>query len=179
MKQYDEIGRVELDAPNSGAITDGELITMMRQAKNPYDQVQILANMRQVSRTQMEQHLAELGVEVPEKPKRGRKPGTKTTKKAPAKTPEKVKQDLVKYDSAPVAAPDDPVNHPSHYTAGGIECIQAIEAALSQYIDPVDACFIGQVIKYVWRAPLKGHYLEDFQKAAFYLDLVVRRNTHE
>lgn len=175
MKHYDEISRVKWDAPTAGAITDGELITMMRQAKNPYEQVQILADMRQVSRSQMEQHLAELGVEVPEKPKRGRKPGTKTTKKAPAKTLEKVKQDFVKYDSAPVAAPDDPVNHPSHYTAGGVECIDAIEAALIGYKDPVKAWLIGQVIKYVWRAPLKGNALEDMKKARFYLDRAIRR----
>lgn len=172
MKHYDEIARVKQDTPNAGAITDGELITMMRQAKNPYEQVGILADMRQVSRSQMEQHLAELGVEVPEKPKRGRKPGTKTTKKAPAKTLEKVKQDLVKCDSAPV---DDPVNHPSHYTAGGVECIDAIEAALIGYKDPVKAWLIGQVIKYVWRAPLKGNALEDMKKARFYLDRAINK----
>lgn len=172
MRQYDEISRVKWEAPTAGAITDGELITMMRQAKDPYTQVQILADMRQVSRAQMEQHLAKLGVEVPEKPKRGRKPGTKTTKKAPAKTLEKVKQDLVKYDSAPV---DDPVNHPAHYTAGGVECIDAIEAALIGYKDPVKAWLVGQVIKYVWRAPLKGNALEDMKKARFYLDRAIRR----
>jgi hypothetical protein len=27
---------------------------------------------------------------------------------------------------------EDVVNHPSHYTDGGIECIEAIEAALNQ-----------------------------------------------
>ena len=165
MKHYDEISRVKWDAPTAGAITDGELITMMRQAKDPYTQVQILADMRQVSRAQMEQHLAELGVEVPEKPKRGRKPGTKAAKKAPEKTPEKVK-----YDSAPV---DDLVNHPAHYTAGGVECIDAIEAALSQYGDAVQGWLVGQVIKYLWRAPLKGAYGQDLRKAKFYLDRAV------
>lgn len=167
MKHYDEISRVKWDAPTAGAITDGELITMMRQAKDPYTQVQILADMRQVSRAQMEQHLAELGVEVPEKPKRGRKPGTKAAKKAPEKTPEKVK-----YDSAPV---DDPVNHPAHYTAGGVECIDAIEAALCSYKDPIKAWLVGQVIKYVWRAPLKGNALEDMKKARFYLDRAISK----
>lgn len=167
MKHCDEISRVKWDAPTAGAITDGELITMMRQAKDPYTQVQILADMRQVSRAQMEQHLAELGVEVPEKPKRGRKPGTKAAKKAPEKTPEKVK-----YDSAPV---DDPVNHPAHYTAGGVECIDAIEAALCKYTDPVDAWLAGQVIKYLWRAPLKGKYAQDIDKAQFYLNRLAGR----
>ena len=64
----------------------------------------------------------------------------------------------------------DPVNHPSHYTAGGVECIDAITAALCKYEDPVDAWLSGQVIKYLWRAPLKGKYKEDIEKAQFYLN---------
>ena len=64
----------------------------------------------------------------------------------------------------------DPVNHPSHYTAGGVECIDAITAALCKYEDPVDAWLAGQVIKYLWRAPLKGKYKEDIEKAQFYLN---------
>lgn len=67
----------------------------------------------------------------------------------------------------------DPVNHPSHYTAGGVECIDAITAALCKYEDPVDAWLAGQVIKYLWRAPLKGKYKEDIEKARFYLNRLV------
>lgn len=68
---------------------------------------------------------------------------------------------------------EDPVNHPSHYTAGGVECIDAITAALCKYEDPVDAWLAGQVIKYLWRAPLKGKYKEDIEKAQFYLNRLV------
>lgn len=70
-------------------------------------------------------------------------------------------------------AEEDPVNHPSHYTAGGVECIDAITAALCKYKDPVDAWLAGQVIKYLWRAPLKGKYKEDIEKAQFYLNRLV------
>ena len=68
---------------------------------------------------------------------------------------------------------EDMVNHPSHYTSGGVECIDAITAALSKYDDPVDAWLVGQVIKYLWRAPLKGKYDEDIKKAQFYLNRLV------
>lgn len=64
---------------------------------------------------------------------------------------------------------NDPVNHPSHYTAGGIECIDAIAAALSYHKDPVEAWLTGQIIKYIWRWPLKNG-LEDLEKAKFYLE---------
>ena len=68
---------------------------------------------------------------------------------------------------------EDMVNHPSHYTSGGVECSDAITAALSKYDDPVDAWLVGQVIKYLWRAPLKGKYDEDIKKAQFYLNRLV------
>ena len=78
----------------------------------------------------------------------------------------------------------DPVQHPAHYTSGGVECIDAIEAAVSASQDGVDAFLTGQVIKYVWRHRLKGKPLEDLQKARWYLDRMIERewkkelNTH-
>ena len=70
---------------------------------------------------------------------------------------------------------EDMVNHPSHYTSGGIECIDAITSALSSYEDSVDSWLVGQVIKYLWRAPLKGKYEEDIKKAQFYLNRLVEK----
>lgn len=67
---------------------------------------------------------------------------------------------------------DDVVNHPSHYTAGGIECIDAIKAALECHEDPVGAWLTGQCIKYLWRWPLKNG-LEDLKKCRFYLDRLI------
>ena len=72
------------------------------------------------------------------------------------------------------AAPQlhDNVNHPAHYTAGGIECIDAIGAALTCQRNPMQAWLTGQVLKYMWRWPLKNG-LEDLRKARFYLDRLI------
>ena len=70
---------------------------------------------------------------------------------------------------------EDMVNHPSHYTSGGVECIDARTSALSSYEDSVDLWLVGQVIKYLWRAPLKGKYEEDIKKAQFYLNRLVEK----
>ena len=40
----------------------------------------------------------------------------------------------------------DPVNHPAHYTAGAVECIDALEAMASGYKDPVLAGLAWQVV---------------------------------
>ena len=66
--------------------------------------------------------------------------------------------DPVKFE--PVKA--DPVNHPSHYTAGGIETIDFIEAKRLGYN-------LGNVVKYITRAGHKGNQLEDLRKAQWYL----------
>jgi len=51
----------------------------------------------------------------------------------------------------------DVVNHPPHYTAhpSGIECIQVTEH--------MGFC-IGNAMKYLWRADLKGNAIEDLEK---------------
>lgn len=67
------------------------------------------------------------------------------------------------------------VNHPAHYNAGGVECIDAIEAAVCCQTDPADAFLTGQIIKYIWRWPLKGG-AEDLRKARFYLDRLISRH---
>jgi succinate dehydrogenase/fumarate reductase flavoprotein subunit len=56
----------------------------------------------------------------------------------------------------------DPVNNPAHYTAGGIETIDFIEAKKLNYN-------IGNVVKYLTRADHKGNKLEDLRKAQWYL----------
>ena len=61
----------------------------------------------------------------------------------------------------------DPVHHPSHYTQGDIECVDAIEAALGRE-GAADFCR-GNVIKYAWRAASKGG-AEDMRKAAWYAE---------
>jgi hypothetical protein len=56
----------------------------------------------------------------------------------------------------------DLVNQPPHYTAGGIETIDFIEAKKLNYN-------LGNVIKYLTRADHKGNKLEDLRKAQWYL----------
>ena len=70
---------------------------------------------------------------------------------------------------------NDPVNHPAHYTAGGIECIDALESMATGYPDSVLAGLAWQVVKYVWRCPLKCKPLEDLKKARFYLNRMIDR----
>jgi len=66
----------------------------------------------------------------------------------------------------------DLVNHPPHYTNGEIECIEAIEAALTP--EEFRGYCKGNAIKYVWRERHKGQ-LESLEKAQWYL----RRLTKE
>lgn len=71
------------------------------------------------------------------------------------------------------------VEHPSHYTSGGIECIDAIKAMLAGYEQAKIATkfywhfLSGQVIKYLWRWPLKERPLQDLKKARWYLDRLI------
>lgn len=67
----------------------------------------------------------------------------------------------------------DMVNHPPHYTQGGIECIDALTAMITPYEDPNDAALSWQVVKYIWRHPFKAKPLEDLKKAQFYLNRLI------
>ena len=63
---------------------------------------------------------------------------------------------------------DDPVNHPAHYTGhpSGIECIE-----ITRHM----GFNLGNALKYIWRADLKGNALEDLRKASWYLDDEIKR----
>ncbi|MGK9252379.1 DUF3310 domain-containing protein [Paenibacillus humicus] len=67
----------------------------------------------------------------------------------------------------------DPVNHPDHYTAGKIECIDAIEAATTGLSGP-EAYSTGAAIKYLWRWKKKNG-LEDLKKARWYIDRLIQK----
>ena len=63
----------------------------------------------------------------------------------------------------------DPVNSPSHYTRGGIEAIDFIEAK------GLGFC-LGNVVKYVSRAGFKADAkLQDLEKARWYLNREIER----
>lgn len=60
---------------------------------------------------------------------------------------------------------NDPVNHPSHYTTGKIECIDFIK-------DKELGFCLGNAVKYIVRAGKKDpdKTVEDLQKAVWYLN---------
>lgn len=62
----------------------------------------------------------------------------------------------------------DPVNSPKHYTQGPIEVIDLIEGFDLNY-------HLGNVVKYILRAPHKGRPIEDLKKARWYLDREITR----
>ena len=66
---------------------------------------------------------------------------------------------------------DDNVNHPSHYTQGSIECIEALEAATVNK-QGIEAVCVSNIIKYLWRYESKNG-LEDVKKAQWYLQKLV------
>jgi hypothetical protein len=62
----------------------------------------------------------------------------------------------------------DPIN-PSHYKQGGIECVEAIKAALGEGFPDY---LRGNVMKYLWRYDKKNG-VEDLKKARWYLDRLI------
>ena len=67
-------------------------------------------------------------------------------------------------------SPIDMINHPKHYTQGGIECIDAMESALGKQV-VIDFC-LGNAFKYIFRCKNKNG-LEDIKKANWYLNKLV------
>ena len=68
----------------------------------------------------------------------------------------------------------DSVEHPSHYTQGGVEVIEIIAQTVSGYDDGFTAHCVGTATKYLNRAPFKHETpLEDLRKAAKYLEFAI------
>ena len=67
---------------------------------------------------------------------------------------------------------NDKVNHPVHYTShpSGVECIQITEHMSFN---------LGNAVKYIWRASLKGKEIEDLCKARWYVDREISRLVKE
>jgi len=66
----------------------------------------------------------------------------------------------------------DLVNHPPHYKShpSGVECIQITEHM---------GFNLGNAVKYIWRADLKGNAGDDLKKAAWYINREIERRQHE
>lgn len=65
----------------------------------------------------------------------------------------------------------DVVNHPSHYTRGSVECIDAIASATVGK-SGIEAVCVANAIKYLWRYEEKNG-LEDVKKAQWYLNKLI------
>jgi len=67
---------------------------------------------------------------------------------------------------------NDNVNHPKHYNShpSGVECIEITEH--------FNFC-LGNAVKYIWRASLKGKEVEDLRKARWYIDREISRILNE
>lgn len=65
----------------------------------------------------------------------------------------------------------DVVNHPSHYTKGRIECIDAIDSATVGKTG-IEAVAVANIIKYLWRYEEKGG-LESVRKAQWDLNKLI------
>ena len=85
---------------------------------------------------------------------------------------ERARSNLTPVATTPTAEPDM-VNHPPHYQSdNGIECIDAIRAALGR--EGFIAYCRGNAIKYLWRD--KVNNVEDRNKAIWYIN---RANAEE
>lgn len=69
----------------------------------------------------------------------------------------------------------DAVSNPSHYYKGGVECLDAIKAALG---DKYEGFLAGNVLKYVYRYPDKNG-VEDCKKARYCLDKLIEELSDE
>lgn len=72
---------------------------------------------------------------------------------------------------AMLAEETDEVNHPAHYTVGGVECIDCIESALGKN-GVINFC-LGNSMKYLYRANHKGNKLTDLKKCNWYLNQAI------
>lgn len=65
----------------------------------------------------------------------------------------------------------DPVEQPNHYTKGGLELFDVFEAKL-EYREVVGG-YKQQILQYIFRAPYKGTELQDYKKAAKFLERMI------
>ena len=150
---------------------ENEILRDYRTAANKRKQVQILADLNGCTKRQMAEFLISRGEGVDKR--FVQEPRKRSAEHTPAAAPGVSPEPESGGDSM---SEHDPVNHPAHYTAGGVECIDAIRAALTCQTDPYAAWLTGQVIKYLWRWPMKNG-VEDLEKARFYLDRLIQEKT--
>lgn len=65
----------------------------------------------------------------------------------------------------------DEIHHPDHYTWKGIECKDVIET-MTRGLSGIEAYYMGNIIKYLYRYPKKGTLETDLAKAAQYMEFL-------
>jgi len=95
------------------------------------------------------------------------------TPKKVAEIKAKLRAQIIAADAFYDESAPDPVNNPAHYTEGGIETIDYIEAKRLGY-------HLGNAVKYISRAGRKGTNpgLEDLKKAQWYLARAIEKNEY-
>jgi|TARA_R110000822_G_scaffold1313_1_gene5993 hypothetical protein len=68
---------------------------------------------------------------------------------------------------------DDAVEHPRHYTSGSIECIEAIEASMTN--EEFIGYLRGNAMKYQWRHRTKTNATQDLEKSIWYTNKLIER----
>lgn len=66
----------------------------------------------------------------------------------------------------------DNVNHPAHYTAGGIEYVDAMKACVSG-LNEMEAACTSHALKYLWRWKHKNG-AEDIRKCIWWLERLLK-----
>lgn len=86
---------------------------------------------------------------------------------------EAAKERLKKWDKS---RSNSAVNHPSHYRGvNGLEVFEVMDNFLPKYKNAVDGYLVGNILKYVLRAPCKGKMNEDLRKAEKHLTMLIKR----
>lgn len=122
-------------------------------------------------------HFPELGRKYAKR-KKAKKPSPEVLAKIKEWSPKKVNMQRIDgaIEKVRVAAAevtkkffeDTAVNHPPHYTVGGIDTYDFIKSKLLSYE-------LGNVVKYVARSEWKANKLEDLKKAQWYLTAAIKK----
>ena len=65
----------------------------------------------------------------------------------------------------------DEIHHPDHYMWKGVECNDVIET-MTRGLSGIEAYYMGNIIKYLYRYPKKGTLETDLAKAAQYMEFL-------
>jgi len=120
----------------------------------------------------LQEHRREMGLTTPEEAigKAVKKPEKPEDDGNPfSELPDDIDTDAVGWDV--FKEMNDSVYHPTHYTQGGVECIEAIKASMTP--ESFLGFLKGNVLKYLWRYEKKNG-VEDLQKARWYLDRLTK-----